>query len=86
MPLMSREEIQELLAEFENRISYLELLHTPSNAEIYGTLPEEVKEIDYKSPSLPPIYQWRQQLEARLIYNENKLNKHLDKKKEESPY
>lgn len=64
-------EIREGMADFENRISYLESLHTPS----FSSYDDPDSPIVVKSdPPLPTQWDTLQQIKAQLLYIDKKIN------------
>jgi len=68
-------EIGDILAEFENRISTLEMLHTQSYSSYKETKIEpQPKKETFSNSAIT-------ELKSKFLYLQNKLNAHLDKKK-----
>ncbi len=72
-------EIGDALAEFESRLSFLEMLHAPSNNP--SNLEERVAELERQRPPQPVPKDAFQDLRAMLFHLERKLYEHIDKKK-----
>ena len=74
-------ELGEWIADFENRISYLENLHTPSTASLNNPIKEEPESIE---TPLPPPYQKLleriDQLQGMLLNTREKLQQLLKEK------
>ena len=79
---MTLEEIQELLSEHDNRISFLEN-SLPGSAMSYHP-EEETEELVVEAPEPWNKNQWNiiNQLRGEILYLKNKIIKHLDKPKQ----
>lgn len=83
---MNEAQLGDLLADFENRIAYLEALHTPSFAQ---EKPDPYADIRKEEESIKPFPQERlvnriNQVEGKVNYTVTKIQEHLDKKKRTS--
>lgn len=78
MPIDSK--LAEALENLERDVSFLMALHNPSSNPT--NLEERVEKLEKQQPKAQPSpRQELEQLKARLLWLEGKLNEHIDKKK-----
>lgn len=76
------QELGEVLAEWEIRLSYLENLHTPSDASLnqltLGEVAEKVIKITDPRPRQDDLQKQIDYLKSLLVRYQNQLNGHID--------